>query len=146
MRSISFRAVLIASISDIVLSNLLGTPLAFYVISSGGLSHLPKNQLQGAVVSAMHTNPDLFAAQLGIGYVCSIAGGSIAAWIAKDRRLLNGILASWLCVGLGMYSLVSGKVSESLQLTLVLIALTPFAYALGAWLKIIMSHRRSAST
>jgi hypothetical protein len=145
MRSISIRAVLIGGISDIVLSNLLGIPLAIYVISSGGLSQLPKDQLQGAVVSAMHANPGLFAAQLGIGYVCSIAGGFIAAWIAKDRRLLNGILASWLCVGLGVYSFVSGKVSESLQLTLVLIALTPFAYALGAWIKISVSRRRSAS-
>jgi hypothetical protein len=94
----------------------------------------------------MHANPGLFAAQLGIGYACSIAGGFIAAWIAKERRLLNGVLASWLCVGLGVYSLVSGKVSESLQLTLVLIALTPFAYAFGAWIKIGMSRRRSAST
>jgi hypothetical protein len=91
MRSISIRAVLIGGISDIVLSNLLGIPLAIYVISSGGLSHLPKDQLQGAVVSAMHANPGLFAAQLGIGYVCSIAGGFIAAWITKGRRLLNGI-------------------------------------------------------
>jgi hypothetical protein len=145
MQSISIRAVVIGGVSDIVLSNLFGIPLAIYVIASGGLSHLPKDQLQGAVVSTMHGSPGLFAAQLAIGYGCSIAGGFIAAWIAKDRKLLNGVLAAWLCVGVGVYSLVLGKMSEPLPLTLLLIALTAFAYALGAWIKISMSRRRTAS-
>jgi len=146
MQSISVRAIVIGGISDIVLSNLLGVPLAIYVIASGGLSHLPKDQLQGAIVSTMHGSLGLFAAQLAIGYSCSIAGGFIASWIAKDRKLLNGVLASWLCVGVGVYALVSGKLSEPLPLTLVMIALTPFSYALGAWLQTHMTRRRRAST
>jgi hypothetical protein len=146
MQSISIRAIVIGGISDIVLSNLFGIPLAIYVIASGGLGHLPKDQLQGALVSTMHRNPGLFAAQLAIGYGCSIAGGFIASWIAKDRKLLNGVLASWLCVGVGVYSLVTGKLSEPLPLTLLMIALTPVSYVLGAWLRTRMARRRRAST
>jgi hypothetical protein len=136
MREVSAPAIVIGGVCDVVLSGILGIPLVIYTVSSRGLAGLPKEQLHGAVVSAIHGAATLHAAQLGIGIGCSMLGGFIAASIAKQGRLLNGILASWLCMAVGFYSLVSGRGGESVPVNLGLIAITPLCYLAGAWLRI----------
>ena len=116
-----------------------------YTVSSRGLGQLPKEQLQGAVVAAIHGAPALYAAQLGIGFGCSMLGGFIAASIAKQGRLLNGVLASWLCVAVGVYSLLTGRGSESVPVHLALIAVTPLCYLVGAWLRFKLLGASSAT-
>jgi hypothetical protein len=105
-----------------------------------------RDQLQGALVSAMHSDLGLHAAQLAIGFGCSVLGGLIAASIAKQHKRLNGALASWLCVGIGVYALAQGKGGEPLPLHLALIALTPVCYVLGALLRIKMKRGAGAIT
>src|SRR5262249_43928635 len=112
---------------------------------SRGLAHTPKDQLQAAVTAAIHGAPALYAAQLGIGFGCSILGGFIAASIAKQRRLLNGVLASGLCLGVALYSLASGHSGESVPNHLVLIGLTPLCYFAGAWLRVKMVGATNAA-
>ena len=146
MRGISLLAIIVGGVSDVVLSSVLGIPLGIYVISSRGLAHLPRDQLQAALVSTMHGSPGIYAGQLAIGFACSFLGGLIAASIAKERKILNGVLASWLCIGIGVYALVAGKGAESWSLHLGLIVLTPVCYALGASLKVRMTRPASAIT
>jgi hypothetical protein len=145
MRGISALAIVVGGVCDVVLSGILGVPLVIYTVSSRGLAHIPKDQLQAAVTAAIHGAPVLYAAQLGIGFGCSALGGFIAASIAKQRRALNGILASWLCIGVGVYSLASGHSGEALPNHLVLIAITPLCYLAGAWLRVKMSGASSAA-
>jgi peptidoglycan/LPS O-acetylase OafA/YrhL len=106
---------------------------------------MPRDQLQGALVSSIHGNPGIYAAQFTIGFGCSILGGLIAASIAKERRILNGVLASWLCVGIGVYALAAGKGAEPWPMHVALILLTPVCYALGALLKTKVTRSASAS-
>jgi hypothetical protein len=145
MRGISALAIVVGGVCDVVLSGLLGVPLVIYAVSSRGLSQVPKDRLQAAVTAAIHGAPALYLAQLGIGFGCSALGGFIAASIAKERRLLNGTLASLLCVGVGVYSLASGQGRESVANHVVLIALTPLCYLAGAWLRVKMSGARRAT-
>jgi hypothetical protein len=145
MRGISALAILIGGGSDVVLSGVLGVPLVIYVISSRGLSQLPKEQLQGAAVAAIHGAPALYAAQLGIGFGCSMVGGFIAASIAKERRLFNGVLAAWLCMAVGIYSLLTGRGGESVPIHVGLIAVTPVCYLAGAWLRVKLSGASGAT-
>jgi hypothetical protein len=65
-----------------------------------------------------------------------VAGGFIAASLSKQRRLLNGILASWLCLGIGIYAAFSGLGTSAVWLEVVSIALTPMCYLLGARLRL----------
>lgn len=132
---ISFKGIVIGGITDVVLSGILGIPFSLYVITSRGLLNLPKDQLGTAVVATIHNSIGLYAVQLLIGLSCSVFGGYVAARLAKHDEILNGVLASWLCVGIGVYAFALGKVSESLPVHLVLIAVTPACYALGAYLR-----------
>jgi hypothetical protein len=145
MRGISVLAVIIGGVTDVALSGVLGIPFTIYVISSRGLTHAPKEQLQSAVVAVLHSSPTLYAVQLLIGLGCSVLGGFVAASIAKRRRMLNGILAAWLCVGVGVYSALIGYVTESVAVHWILIGLTPLCYALGALIKLKWTRTPTAT-
>jgi hypothetical protein len=146
MRKVSVKAVLIGGITDVVLSAILGIPLGIYVMASRGIFGLPKEQMQAATVSAIHGSAGLYAIQLIIGLGCSVLGGYVAARIAKHDELLNGIVASWLCVAFGIYSLAAGKSSEPVVLVLLLIAVTPACYLLGSYFRLRSVRASGAST
>jgi len=132
MRGISVLAILVGSIADFILSGTFGLVLVGVVISNQGLSKLPKDQLTPAVLAAIHGSPGLYAMQLAIGFGCSVFGGLLAALIAKQRKLLNAVLASWLCVGTGIIGLVKGADDISPPIHLLMVVMTPICYAAGA--------------
>ena len=146
MRKVSVKAVLIGGVADVVFSTVLGIPLGIYVMTSRGILRLPKEQMQAAVESAIHASMGLFAIQLLIGLGCSVLGGYIAARIAKHDELLNGVLASWLCLALGIYSLAAGNRSVPVILGLLLIAITPACYWLGSYLRLLSVRASKSST
>ena len=133
---LSIKGIVGGGVTDVVLSILLGIPLSIYVVASRGLTQTPKDQLGAAVVSAIHANTGLQVIQLAIGFGCSVIGGYVAARLSKQDHIANGVLASWLCVGMGIYSLASGTDSGGLAYHLALIALTPVCYWIGAKLRI----------
>jgi hypothetical protein len=132
MRGISIKAVFLGGITDIIASSMLGIPLGIYIVSAHGLTNLHKDALRSAVVAAVHGSPLLYAAQLLVGFSASVLGGYVAASIARDNKHLNGVLASWLCVGIGIRALVTGQDGVSPIVVALMIALTPICYFLGA--------------
>jgi hypothetical protein len=100
--------------------------------------------MQAAVVDAIHGSVALFSLQLLIGFGCSALGGYIAARIAKHDELLNGAIASWLCVAIGIYSLTTGHATGSIATHVGMIALTPVCYLLGAYLRLRAVRARAA--
>ena len=135
MHGISIKAIFLGGVTDIIASTMLGIPLGIYVVVSHGLTDLHKDALRSAVVAAVHGSPSLYAAQLLIGFGASILGGFVAASLARDNKRLNGILASWLCVGIGIRALVTGQDGMSPVVVALMIALTPLCYFLGASLQ-----------
>jgi hypothetical protein len=135
MRGLSIVAIVVGGFCDVLLSGFLGAALIFHVLSTHGLNNGPKQELRNAVVSVIHNDFALYAAQLAIGFVCSAFGGFIAASIAKRRRELNGVLASWLCVGLGVGSLLFGTAKTSAVVDVGVIMVTPLCYWAGAALR-----------
>jgi hypothetical protein len=141
MRGISIKAVIFGGVTDIVASTALGIPLGLYVVASHGFADLHKDALRAAVVAAVHGSPLLYAAQLLIGFGASLLGGFVAASLSRDNKRLNGILASWLCVGIGIRALVTGQDGMSPVVVALMIAVTPLCYFLGASLQV----KRAAS-
>ena len=135
MHQLSAKGILIGGLTDVVLSGILGIPLTIYVIASRNLSLLNRERMQAAVIAAVHESVALHSVQLLIGVSCSVLGGYVAGRIAKRSELLNGMLASWLCVGIGVYYLALGKSSEPWGLHMLLIGVTPLCYLLGAYLE-----------
>ncbi|HEV7705602.1 MAG TPA: hypothetical protein VGO46_14995 [Gemmatimonadaceae bacterium] len=132
MRKISVKGVVIGGIVDIGATFLAVFPLSVVFAVSANISSVPKAQQGKALAAAMHDSPAFFLSGIIIGSLCSILGGYIAARIAKREALLNGALSSWLCVALGIYSMLPGKVDSMtpVQHALYLIA-SPMLGALG---------------
>jgi hypothetical protein len=144
MRGISIKAVFLGGLTDIVASTILGIPLGIYVVTSHSLTNLHKDALRSAVVAAVHASPSLYAAQLLIGFGSSILGGFVAAYLAKENKRLNAILAAWLCVGIGIRALVTGQDGISPVVVAFMIALTPLCYLVGASFQASRAASRSS--
>lgn len=104
-------------------------------MSSHGLTNLHNDALRSAVVTVVHGSPLLYATQLLIGFGSSILGGYVAASLARENKRLNGILAAWLCVGIGVHALVTGQDGMSPVMVALMIGVTPLCYLLGASLQ-----------
>jgi hypothetical protein len=135
MGKVSIKGVVVGGIADVVTTNILFIPLLAFAAKSIDLAHTPKEQGQAALMSALHTSPGLFPAQILVGVGCSVFGGWLAARLAKRAALLNGALSSWLCLLFGVYGLVSGKVSGSFLLQLADFITAPIAGLVGGYLR-----------
>lgn len=136
MKKISFKAVLIGSIVDIVLSMLLALPLTLVAMSKIDFAHTPKDQIHTVTSEVMRRDIPFQAAQLLIGMGCSVLGGYVAASIAKHNELLNGALSSVCCVLLGVLLFNSDAVFYPLIVRVGLLAIDPLLGLAGGYLKL----------
>jgi hypothetical protein len=139
---VSIVGVVIGGITDVVSSSLLGIPVVTYVMVKYDLLHAPNGP--AAIASSIHSSSWLYGLQLTIGLGCSVLGGYVAAWVAKHNELLNGLLSSFLCTAIGVYSVFSGKDSQSARVRIFLLAAAPASALLGGYLR--QSQKRMGST
>ncbi len=128
---VSILGVVIGGITDVVASSLLAIPLVIYVVVKNDLLHAHKGS--AAIASSIHSSAWLYGLQLAIGLGCSVLGGYVAAWIAKHDELLNGLLSSFLCTAIGVYSVLSGKDSQSVLVQIFLLTTAPAFAFLGGY-------------
>lgn len=112
MSKISFWAVLIGAIVDVGGSSLSGLLfLIFYVFPRYQLATLLASLPLSEQTQQLHTifTQDPYAVLFSwtIGGAFSILGGYVAARLAKTSLLLNGALASFLCVFFALFSIGS---------------------------------------
>jgi hypothetical protein len=88
-------------------------------------------------MAAMRANPLLYGLESLISLACSVLGGYVAARVAKHDELLNGLLASFLSVSLGVHSLATGNDSGPLLLPVLLLTASPLCSALGGHLRFV---------
>ena len=143
MNKISVKGVVVGGVTDIVATVVLTLPLIVYLIATE-LTGTPKDPLQAAIMAAIRANPLLYGLQSLIGLACSVLGGYMAARVAKHDELLNGLLASFLPVALGVYSLATGKNSGPLLLPVLLLIASPLCSRLGGHLKLVQIHGSAA--
>jgi len=136
LKRISFKGVLLGSITDIVATNILAIPLIVYITATRHLALIPKDQLSGVLLQTMQNDPLLYTTQLLIGSFCSILGGYIAARIAKHDEILNGALAAFLCVGSGLYALVLASSHAPLWQHVAGFVASPALSAFGGYLRL----------
>jgi putative membrane protein (TIGR04086 family) len=136
MGKVSIKGVLIGSVVDIISSVILGIPFGIYAVSRVDVAHLPKDQVQLAVSTAMHNNLPLYLGTLLVGMACSVLGGFVAAWLAKHHELLNGALSSILCVAGSIWTISTGKDSQPLWTQVLLLIASPALGLLGGYLRL----------
>lgn len=129
---VSMVGVAIGGITDVVASSVLTIPLFIYVQIA------PEGSARFA--SSIHSSGWLYWVQLATGLGCSTLGGYVAAWIAKHDELLNGLLSSFLCTAIGLYSILLGKDSQSLFARILLLAAAPTFALFGGYLRQIQKR------
>jgi hypothetical protein len=125
MNRISLKGVAIGNIADIVATYVVLLPLTVYIAISSGLP--PAEILKAGTV--------FYVFYAILGGICSVLGGYVSARIAKHDELLNGALSSILCVGGGLYAVISGSGADDLWMHLVFLPLSPALGALGGFLR-----------
>jgi hypothetical protein len=127
--------VVAGGVTDIALTNILAVPIVIYVMLTAGILNLPRAQQSAAAVAALHSSAAFYAVSFCVGAACSIAGGYVAAWIAREREPDAGAFSSFLCVGTGVYAVATGKSTDPLWVTLLLVLLNPVLGAAGGRLR-----------
>jgi len=142
MGRISIKGVLVGSVVDVVSSVALGIPFAIYAALRMDMAHVPKDQIAAAAAAWMRGNIAVYIGQLLVGLGCSALGGYLAGRMAKHDELLNGALSSLLCIGIGIYSMCSGKESHSLLFQVALLIASPSFGLLGGYLSLLQRKRK----
>jgi hypothetical protein len=125
MNRVSLKGVAIGNIADIASTYVVMLPLIIYLVFRSGLP--PAEIVKESTV--FHVSYAI------LGGICSVLGGYVSARIARHDELLNGALSSILCVGGGMYAVISGNAANDLWLHLVFLPLSPTLGALGGFLR-----------
>lgn len=117
MSRLSIKAIVVGGLADVLSSFVLAIPVAAVAGSRGvELSHKWK------------------LIEMILGLTCSVFGGYIAGRIAKQDKLLNGLLSSWLCTVLGVFGLIFGVVHHSVWLDAFNFIAAPICALLGGYL------------
>jgi hypothetical protein len=130
MNRISFKGVVIGNVTDILATNLAIIPVALIIF----ISSRPAAELAVSNPRVLMESSLFKALSMTSGALCSVLGGYIAGRIAKHHEILNGALASILCVGLGVYAVICGRTNSHLSMQLALLPLSPALGALGGYL------------
>ena len=134
MRAFSWMGVLLGGIVDIVATNVVAFPLAIVAAVGANLSGVPASERGKALVAVMQASPGIRISGLVLGALCSVLGGYVAARLAKRGELLNGALSAYLCVGLGIYSMLPGHSTLPAWQHLASFVASPLLGAYGGYL------------
>jgi hypothetical protein len=130
MNRISLKGVAIGSIVDIVATNIVVLPVMVYILISAAPSGLAADSARQVLMASSA----FWVSSSILGVLCSVLGGYVSARIAKHDKVLNGALSSILCVGFGVYALLSGSAADHFGLHLAFLPLSPALGALGGYL------------
>ena len=146
MQAFSWKGVVLGGITDIVATNIAAFPLAIVAAIGTDLTSLPKAERGKALVAVMHASLGFQMTGWVLGAMCSILGGYVAARIAKRGEVMNGALSAYLCVGIGVYSVIAGHSATPLWQQLVAFVGSPLLGAYGGYLRVKQANRALAAT
>ena len=109
-QKISFKGVIIGAIVDIVGTNIWGIVAAVYLSSKYQLYSLPTAEQMPRLHDLLVQDPVVVVLNMFIGGGFTVVGGYIAARIANHDELLNGTLASFLCVIFALLAIGSSSI------------------------------------
>jgi hypothetical protein len=135
MRRISFKAVWIGAVTDMVSSTIASATVAIIFILLLHLTRTPNDPLDWTLLQSIKPNTPLYGIQLIVGSACSVFAGFVAAWVAKHDELLNGALSSFASVLLGLVVTASDKDPHQRLTHILLLIASPLLGLLGGYLR-----------
>lgn len=134
MKRISLKGVAIGNLADIVSTNVVLLPVIIYIAAST-TSGSPPVHGAGSTAEVLTGSTAFLVSSSVLGGMCSVLGGYVSARIAKHNEVLNGSLSSILCVGGGLYAMISGSAASHFWLHLAYLPLSPALGAIGGFLR-----------
>ncbi len=128
---VSIKSATLGAIVDVLASILLTTPFVFLAMLR---FHLHPGPL-GAIAAALRGHAPLCAALALAGGLCCTFGGYVTAWIVNHNELANGLLSSYLAVGIAAGSIAAGERGGPLPAALLLLAISPVCGWLGGYVR-----------
>ena len=141
MRRISLKGVLLGGIADVFATNIFLIPVMVYVTSQFDVMHMSQAQLQAAVMNSIQKSSVIQTIQVTVGLACSVLGGYVGALLAKHDEVLNAGLTSFLCVGIGIYSLAHSAGPGTMKEHLLVTVASPFVAALGGCIRLAQKRQ-----
>jgi hypothetical protein len=124
MNRLSLKGIVIGNLTDILSTYIIVIPAALYMLTQG----------YAADPQALMKSSTFMGVSRILGALCSVLGGYVSARIARHDEVLNGALASILCVAPGVYTIFSGSAGDRLGQHLALIPLSVLLAAFGGYL------------
>lgn len=109
-QKVSFKAVIIGAVVDVVGTNVWGLIAGVYISAKYHLYALPAAEQMNQLHTLLLQDSVVTILNVIIGGGFTIIGGYIAARIAKHDELLNGTLASFLCVIFALFAIGSTSI------------------------------------
>jgi hypothetical protein len=128
---ISFKAVALGGVVDIVATNLLMLPIVLPILGTTSGSTPAAGGVTSALTSALNDRPAMFLTAMLLGAAASILGGCFAARVAGREYLLHGALSAWACAGVGAFGWGAAGDTISRWQHVAFIVLSPALGALG---------------
>ncbi len=142
MRRVSWMAVVVGGIVDVGGTTIAGLPVVFYVMATGNILALPQTEQAAAVTAFIQGHTALYVALAAVGTFCSLVGGYVSALMARRSEVLHAALSSYLCLGLGIWTLASGQEQMPTWLFVLLLPLSPIVAGLGGYLRLRQTRAR----
>jgi len=137
---LSIKAVLLGGITDVFATNVARLPLLGIAAARANLAAVPKAQQAEAVMAVMEASPELQAAALVVGCLCTALGGYVAARVAGRSQVLHGALSSYLAVAFGFAALFTALQVPLWQHVAGLLV-SPALGAAGGWIRLWQTQR-----
>jgi hypothetical protein len=135
MGRISFRAVWIGALADMVLSTISAALIAIAFVVILHLTRTPNDPLDWALLRPQIQNSLLYGLQVLAGSACSVLAGLVAAWVAQHDELLNGALSSFASVLLGLFVTAADKDPHLRVIHILLLIASPLLGLLGGYIR-----------
>jgi len=136
---ISLKGVIIRAVTDVVGSNIWGFGAGIYISWKYQLYSMPVAEQMTRMETLVVQDPVVATLNLLIGGGFTVLGGYIAARIAKHDELLNGTLASFLCV---LFALLAIE-STSILWVIVSVVVNPILALLGGYLRAWQTRKQN---
>ncbi len=145
MRRIAWLPVLLGGLIDVGGTSLAGLPVVFYVMATNpSIVGLSQAEQTATVMAFIKSHVMLYIILAVIGCLFSVVGGYVSARLARRAELLNAALSSYLCLGLGIYSLANGQEQLPVWLSVLLLPLSPILSGLGGYVRLRQVRALSA--
>ena len=138
IKKISFKGVIIGSVVDVVGTNIFGMFLGIGIAIHYGLTKLPPAEMANQLKVLIEQSSTVAIFGMLVGGLFTVLGGYIAARIAKRNELLNGTLASFLCVFFALLAVGSAPFGK----VIIGVVVNPILGFIGGYLRLSQKRKK----